>query len=191
MKTLIFILIISFLVNISVSAQKNKIQFRSINQFAIVGGESHINTAFQTVNGIKFSNWFTGIGIGVDNYRYRTLPLFFDGRWFFGDEKRVFIYGDIGYDFPMKDKPGKEISYYNTYHFTGGIYTDIGLGYQVPLCKKSSMIFSFGYSYKKAEAKIGARLIFPCFLNGSCNVVDYSNYDFSFNRMILKAGLVF
>src|SRR6185312_15162097 len=193
MKTLIFILIISFLVKISASAQKNKIHFHSLNQFAIVGGEIHVNTAFQTVNGIKFSNWFTGIGIGVDNYRYRTLPLFFDGRWFFGEEKKGFIYGDIGYDFPMKDKPGKEIPYYNTYHFTGGIYTDIGIGYQVPLYKKSSMIFSLGYSYKKMEAKIGAStgLITPCpAMGGNCNV-DYSNYDFSFNRMILKAGLVF
>jgi len=191
MKTLIFILIISFLVNISASAQKSKIHFRSINQFAMVGGESHVSTAFQTVNGIKFSNWFTGIGIGVDNYRYRTLPLFFDGRWFFGDDKRAFIYGDIGYDFPMKDKPGKEIGYYNTYHFTGGVYTDIGIGYKAPLCKESSMLFSLGYSYKKVETKIGVKLTSPCPLNRSCSVVDYSNYDFSFNRMILKAGLIF
>src|SRR6185437_2088505 len=180
MKTLIFILIISFLVNISVSAQKSKIHFRSINQFAMVGGESQVNTAFQTVNGIKFSNWFTGIGIGVDNYRYRTLPLFFDGRWFFGEEKKGFIYGDIGYNFPMKDKPGKEISYYDTYHFTGGIYTDIGLGYQVPLCKKSSMLFSLGYSYKKMKAKIGLEC-----RTSSCPLDYNSIYEFSFNRMIL------
>ncbi len=193
MKNLIFILIISFLVNISVSAQKNKIHFRSINQFAMVGGENHVNTAFQTVNGIKFSNWFTGIGIGIDNYRYRTLPLFFDGRWFFGEEKKGFIYGDIGYDFPMKDKPGKEISYYDTYHFTGGIYTDFGIGYQVHLCKKSSMLFNLGYSYKKVGTKIGVNTGgIPCPLMGSpCNVGYSKYYDFSFNRMILKAGLVF
>lgn len=187
MKTLIFILIVFFLINISASAQKNKIHFNSINQFAMVGGESQINTAYQTINGIKFSNWFSGIGIGVDNYRYRTLPLFIDGRWFFGDEKRGFIYGDIGYNFPMKDKPEKGIPYYdNMYHFKGGVYTDFGIGYQVPLRKKSSMIFSLGYSYKKMEVKIGSEC-----RTSSCPA-DYSNiYEFSFNRMILKAGLVF
>ena len=182
-KDLIFILIASFLINISASAQKNTILFSSINQFAIVGGESNVNAAFQTVNGVKFSNWFSGIGIGVDNYRYRTLPLFFDGRWFFGDEKKGFVYGDIGYNFPMKDKPGKEISYYSSYHFTGGIYTDIGIGFQVPLYKKSPMLFSLGFSNKKLKIRTGAINPF--------NGYSSENYGFSFNRIILKAGLVF
>src|SRR6185437_2862541 len=111
----------------------------------------------------------------------------FDERWFFGEEKKGFIYGDIGYDFPMKDKPGKEISYYSTYHFTGGIYTDIGIGYQVPLHKKTSMLFSLGYSYKKVGTKIGVNTgRIPCpLMVGPCNVDYSSKYDFSFNRMIL------
>jgi hypothetical protein len=186
-KSLFFILIISFMISVSASAQKKKIQFHSINQFEMVGGESHVNTAFQTINGIKFSNWFSGIGIGIDNYRYKTLPLFIEGRWFFGDDKNGFIYGDIGYNFPMKDKPGKEINYYSSYHFTGGIYTDLGIGYQVCLYKKSSLLFSLGYSSKELKTKVGSAyqcLVAPC-------PVDYSVYEFSFNRMILKAGLVF
>ncbi len=169
------------------TGQKKKIHFQSVNEFAIVGGESTMNTAFQTINGIKFSNWFSGIGIGIDNYRYKTLPLFVDGRWSFGEDKRGFIYGDIGYDFPMKNKPGKEISYYSTYHFSGGLYSDLGIGYQVPLYKKSSLLFSLGYSTKELKAKVGATyecLVAPC-------PVDYNVYEFSFNRMILKAGLVF
>jgi len=184
-KDLIFILISSCLISFSASAQKNKIHFRSINQFAMVGGESHINTAFQTVNGIKFSNWFSGIGIGVDNYRYKTLPLFIDGRWYFGDDKNGFIYGDIGYNFPMKDKPGKEVYYYSSYHFTGSIYTDFGIGYQVPLYKKSSMLFSLGYSSKQLQTKIG--VVSECL---GCQPYLY-NYKFGLERMILKAGLVF
>jgi hypothetical protein len=154
----------------------------------MVGGESQVNSAFQTVNGIQFSNWFTGIGIGIDNYRYHTMPLFFDGRWNFGIEKRAFIYGEVGYNFPMKNKPGKEIPYYNTYHFTGGFYSDFGTGYLFPLNKKTSMIFSLGFSYKKVESKIGSGNICP--FVGPC-YVDYTKYDYNFNRMILKAGLFF
>lgn len=178
---------ISFLIYFSASAQKKKIKFHSINQFAMVGGESQMNSAFQTVNGITFSNWFSGIGIGVDNYRYKTLPLFMDGRWFFDEDKNGFIYGDIGYDFPVKNKPGKEISYYDSYHFTGGVYTDIGIGYKAPLYKKTSLLFSLGYSYKELQTKIGVNI---CPFIGPC-YVDYSKYDFSFGRMILKAGLLF
>ena len=75
----------------ALSAQKKKVRFQSINQFAMVGGENHVNTAFQTINGIKFSDWFAGIGIGIDNYRYKTLPLFLDGRWHFGEDKKGFL----------------------------------------------------------------------------------------------------
>jgi hypothetical protein len=186
-KNLILILMISFMVSLSASAQKNKIRFHSVNTVELIGGESQSAIGYQTVNGIKFSNWFSGIGVGVDDYRYKTLPLFVDGRWFLGDDKSGFIYGDVGYNFPMKNKPGKEIYYYDSYHFTGGIYTDIGIGYQVPLYKKSSVLFSLGYSYKKMETKIGVNI---CPFTGPC-YVDHSKYDFSFNRMILKAGLVF
>jgi hypothetical protein len=184
---LFFILIISSLIPVFTGGQTKKGGFQSINQFAMVGGESYINTAFQTVNGVKFSKWFSGIGIGMDNYRYKTLPLFFDGRWYFGEDKRGFVYGDIGYDFPIKNKPGKEIAYYSSYHFKGGIYSDLGIGYYVPLYKKTSLLFSLGYSSKALKTKVSSAyecLVAPC-------PVDYSTYEFSFNRMILKAGLVF
>lgn len=171
----------------ALSAQKKKVRFQSVNQFAMVGGENHVNTAFQTINGIKFSDWFAGIGIGIDNYRYKTLPLFLDGRWHFGEDKKAFFYGDVGYNFPMKNKPGKEIYYYNTYDFSGGIYTDMGIGYQLYLNKKTFLLFSLGYSWKKLECKTGA---VSCPLIGPC-YIDYSKYNFSFNRMILKAGLIF
>jgi len=178
------VLMLSFAIVFSASAQKNRIRFQSMNQFGIVGGENQVNTAFQTVNGLKYSNFFSGIGIGLDYYRYRTLPLFFDERWYFGDDKKGFVYGDIGYNFPVKDKPEKEISYYTSYHFTGGVYTDFGIGYQVHVHKKSSMVFSLGYSYKKLKIRTADG---PNPFDG----YTYENYNYSFNRMILKAGLVF
>ena len=181
------ILVLSFAIGFTASAQKNETRFHSINTFGLAGGASKTSTAFQSVNGIQFSKWFSGVGVGVDYYHYKTLPLFIDGRWFFGEDKNGFIYGDLGYHFTMKNKPGKEIRYYDTYHFTGGIYTDIGIGYQVPLYKGSAVLFSLGHSYKKMGTKIGVRI---CPFIGPC-YVDYSKYDFSFNRMILKAGLLF
>jgi hypothetical protein len=181
--SLIFFLLISF----STAAQKKAIKFQSINDAGIAGGQSEADYIFQTVNGIKFSNWFAAVGIGIDNYRYKTLPLFFDGRRYFGNHNEGFLYGDLGYNFPMKNKPGKEISYYDSYDFKGGIYTDIGIGYQSKLYKKSSVLFSLGYSCKRLETKVGANI---CPFAGPC-YVDYSKYDFSFNRIVLKAGLVF
>lgn len=185
-KKIILITTILFTTVFTTFGQK-KIQFHSINSFELISGQSPVSIGFQTINGFGFSNWYFGIGIGVDKYHYKTLPLFFDARKFFGTGKRAFVYGDIGYNFPMKNKPGKEIYYYSSYHFTGGIYTDIGIGYQFPLYKKNSLAFSLGHSYKKLVSKIGTTncpFIGPCFEN-------YSNYEFSYGRIILKAGLVF
>lgn len=186
-KSLILFLISFFLIRFSLSAQKKNIQFHSINTAAMVGGESPLSSAFQTVNGIRFSNWFSGIGIGIDNYRYNTIPLFMDARRFFGKEKKAFIYGDFGYNFPMKNKPEKDIYYYNSYHFSGSIYSDLGIGYQIYLNKNSCLLFSVGNSFKKLKMKtevVNECLIAPC-------PVNYTIYKFNFNRMIVKAGLVF
>ena len=43
-----------------------------------------------------------------------------------------------------KTSPGKEVYYYTSYHFTGGVYTDIGIGYQMKFAGKSSFIISAG-----------------------------------------------
>jgi hypothetical protein len=185
MRKNFFILVISFATASSVPAQKKKVHFQSINQFAMVGGESQVNSAFQTLNGIKFSNWFSGIGVGIDNYHYKALPLFADAKWYFGDDKNGFLYGDIGYNFPLKNKPEKEIYYYDSYHFSGGIYTDLGIGYQVRLYKKSYLLFSLGHSYKQLQ--IHTEIFAPC---GDCNTNRY-DYKFSYGRMILKAGVMF
>jgi hypothetical protein len=187
-KKILLIIIILFTTAFSSFAQK-KIQFHSINTFELISGQSPISTGFQSINGFRFTSWFTGVGIGVDNYNYKTLPLFFDATKFFGIEKRAFLYGDIGYNFPMKDKPGKEISYYSSYHFTGGTYTDIGIGYQIPLHKKNNLTFSLGYSFKKLESKTSAISNYYCPYIGC--PVDYRIYQLSYGRMILKAGLAF
>lgn len=179
--------IIASLVSLAAPAQKKSSQFHSINQGGIVVGESEVNGAFQTVNGIQFSNWFAAAGIGVDYYRYRSMPLFFDARRHLGKEKEGFVYADLGYNFPLENKPGKEIDYYNSYYFTGGFYTDLGIGFRVPLHKKSFFLFSFGYTNKRMAIKTLSDI---CGIIGPC-WVDYSKYEYNLNRVMLKAGLGF
>jgi len=186
-KNVILVLVILLTINFPASAQKKKIKFNSVNTFEMISGESPVSIGFQTINGVRFLNWFLGIGIGVDEYRYKTLPLFSDIRKFFGHEKKAFFYGDVGSNFPMKNRPDKEVSYYTSYHFTGGIYTDIGIGYQFYLNKNSSLVISFGNSFKKL--KMRTNVGYEC---GSVPCPENrTNYSYSFNRMILKAGVIF
>jgi hypothetical protein len=170
------------------SAQKKKTHFQSVNTFELINGEKGFDIGYQTVNGIRFSNWFSGIGVGVDNYHYNTLPLFADGRWFFGNDKKGFVYGDLGYNFPLKNKPGKEVdyyTYYDSYNFSGGIYTGFGIGFITKLFNQSSLLLSVGHSYKQLKSKIG--------ISPACEECTpyYYDYKYSYGRIILKAGIEF
>ena len=155
-------------------------------------GQSGGNLLLQTVNGVRFKDFFTGAGVGVDYYHYKTLPVFFDARRYFGKKNNGFAYADIGYNFPLKNKPGKDIPYYQSYKFSGGIYTDLGLGYKMKFINKSSFLLSAGYSYKRVSDKIGTvNPVIDCMVGTSCPLLDYSKYSYGFGRIILKAGVDF
>lgn len=188
MKTgLIKIIVFYCIICSSAQAQNNKIKFHSINSGGVTVGESRADAVFQTINGVNFSDWFFGAGIGVDYYQYKTLPLFVDVRKFFGEKKMGFVYGDAGYDFTLKNKPGKEFNYFDTYSFKGSIYTDFGIGIKTKFIKTSSLLFSLGHSYKQLRGRYGSTI---CPFLGPC-YVDYSNLKFSYGRIILKAGVEF
>lgn len=187
MKTFLFCYSLALLLQInSASAQKSRPVFHSINAFGITVGQSGSEPLFQTVNGLAYDQWFSGIGFGANYYRYNSYPLFLDTRYYFNKAKKVLIYGNIGYNFPAKNKPEGDISY-NNYKFSGGVYTDIGLGYRMKLSSKSAFLFTAGFNYKETQIKVGT--VYPCF-NGPC-AVDYKNYHYGFGTVNLKAGIDF
>lgn len=181
-KKLLNILIVS-LICINTTAQKNKIHFHSINSFGLIGGESEMSTSFQTVNGLRYSNWFSGIGIGIDYYRYRTLPLFFDERRYFGSEKKAYVYGDIGYNFPLNTKAEKEMRYNVNYPTKGRIYTELGIGFKTKFIKKSSILFSLSNSYKQLKIR-SQHTCDLCILGYNYKLEDYG-------RILIKTGIEF
>jgi hypothetical protein len=130
--------------------------------------------------------FYSGIGFGADYYSYNSYPLFFDQRIFLGKSGNVFFYGDIGYNFSSRNnKPGNGV-YYTNYRFSGGVYTDIGIGYRMKLKNRSFVTFSSGFSYKEINNKVA--IISSCYLPESCPV-DFSNYRYGNGRVILKAGV--
>ena len=94
----------------------------------------------QSVNGFAYKNFYSGIGFAKDDYNYNSYPLFFDQRIYFNEKNNAFAYGDLGYNFSGKNKPGKEIYYYTSYHFSGGVFTDFGIGYKMTFIKKKLIV---------------------------------------------------
>jgi hypothetical protein len=178
--------IIMILISSNVLAQNNKSEFHSYNFVGVSFGENEANGLIQTVNGIKYTKWFAGIGIGADYYFHRTIPLFIDVQKYLGTKENLFLYADGGYNFSLQNKPSdQEVSYYSTYKFTGGIYNDIGIGYKIRSNKKNSFVISTGYTYKKLHTKTAT--IYPC-LAPPCPE-EVSNYKLSYGRIVFKAGI--
>ena len=177
----------SFFLCFSAAAQKEKVKFHSVNAIGLSDGQSGVHLLLQTVNGVAFKNFFSGIGVGADYYQYKSYPLFIDVRGYFGKNNKVFAYGDLGYNFSGKNKPGKEIYYYTSYRYTSGVYTDIGIGYKMRLTGNSSFLISTGYSYKEINNRV--EVVSPC-LVAPCPV-DYDNYKYGNGRIVLKAGVDF
>jgi hypothetical protein len=186
MKKLFLVLFVVFLTSFGF-AQLKKIRFQSINTISFIGGDSPEKTGFGSTNGIVFSSWFAGIGAELDNYHFKTIPVFFDGRKYFGSQNRLFIYADFGVNLPAQKKAGKEFYDYSRFYYSGGMYWASGIGYLFPFIKKSSLLFSVGNSYKSMSAKTVVNVYCPA---GNC-APSYRDYQFKFYRMLVKAGLVF
>ena len=178
--------LICLMVSVSAFAQK-EIKFNSINTGGIIHGEIGVYGMLQTVNGVQYKKWFGGIGTVYDPYYYKTFPVFLDVRRYIDKQNRIPVYADAGYDFPGKNVPGNEISYYTSFHFTGGLYTDMGIGYRIKFTKHTSFLLTGGYSYKKLHDRV---ITMSCPFFGPCYESVF-NYNYGFGRLVFKAGFIF
>lgn len=182
LKTKMFCCLVILSISFAASSQQ-KIKFSSFNTAGVSVGKSGSFGVVQTVNGVKYKEWFAGIGLGIDYYKNRTIPLFIDVRRDLLKEN-VFAFADLGYNFPQHNNPGKEISYYSTYDFSGGFYSEVGIGYKMRLMGKRSLLVTSGYSYKTLSNKVGT--VNPCLI-GPCPV-SYNTYWYSYGTILFKAG---
>lgn len=181
MRYLLFLLI-----PLSLSAQQSpKPRFASYNSVGMLAGDRTVHGLLQSVNGLSLGPWFVGAGLGIDSYRFRTVPVFVDGRYLFGKGRnKWFLHADAGYHFPWVKDPEAGIEQ----DFGGGLYYDGGLGYQLNMTKRGwGMFFSVGFSEKWMEEE---RLLIPVCPGGGCDPRN-EYYDYRFRRYSLKVGWKF
>ncbi len=161
-----------------------KLQLQSISSIGLLNGSAGSSLALQTILGGYYQHSFLGVGIGIDYYRYRSIPLFVDMRHEFGKGKRnLFLYGDLGYnyDWVVKEKTGL------TNEFSGGLYYDAGLGYKFGFNKSDALLLSAGYTFKKLQSEVGSGV---CPLIGPCYDA-IQTYRYYLSRLVIKAGWMF
>lgn len=164
--------------------------FSSINQFGVLTGEKAPSPVLQSINGFRYKTWFAGAGIGLDNYKRTTIPLFLDIRKDLGNKANTpFLYADGGYHLVMDDGY-KNASSINKYE--GGLYYDVGFGYKLALKAKQAFLISAGYSVKSLTEKQywDLTLVDIFCAGGSCDGYRGS-YTYRLNRLSFKVGFQF
>jgi len=156
--------------------------FHTIVSAGVVAGESTAKPLFQLSSGFNYDRWFTGIGVGVDHYNLKSVPVFADGRFYFGKTASGFVYANGGYNFPYGNQRNEEDFFKTSDRFSGGIYMDAGLGYRVRLNSWQRLLFSAGYSRKNIVHQVG--YTYPCLVE-PCQEEVYK-YHYSLGRITAK-----
>ena len=183
MKSKLFFLAAILLFQLNSKAQPNSgLKFTTISQAGLLAGGSNNDWQLQMVNGLSYKTFYAGIGLGIDNYYFKTIPFFIATRKNILKQKQTpFVYADIGTNFPWNKNATS--SPWQKGELNNGLYFDAGIGYSWPLVKNLALLVSAGYSEKYMhETKTYVWIT-------ENSLPEY--YDYTFRRLTIKAGLSF
>jgi hypothetical protein len=158
-------------------------KFRSVEYVGLLSGQAGNYGQFGTINGASKGSWFLGAGVGLDYYRFRSLPLFLSvTKELMPGKNGLFASLDGGVNFPIYHRPdGYYDGSFATSEFVAGPYWSAGLGYKIKLPadrnKDHALFLSAGYSYKELKEDANT---YP-----DPTRYDYRNRQWSFKRGIL------
>jgi hypothetical protein len=158
--------------------------YRPIFQQGIVTGQTVTALQMQLINGISYKLFFAGAGVGLDYYYERSVPIFLDLRVkIFNKAASPFVYADGGYSFLwQKEKDASQVD------SDGGLFYELGIGYEVTVNKKIKILLAGGYSYKALSKTMNEM---PWLSAWPPPKEAIRNYDYSLQRISVKAGFSF
>ncbi len=191
-----FICLLLFAGIIHAQQKKSLFKFGSINSIGLLNGQSQTIFTMQTINGIKYKTWFTGLGASLDAYGYRSIPAFVDIRKTFGNKTlQPFVYADAGINFPLYSNAlPRKLYGSDAYKLYNSFYGETGIGISRKINNKLKFVISAGYSYKHFSYLQYNRYYY----SGPVLLVQYppymnnnTQYDFYYRRLSVKMGLQF
>ena len=191
MKLKFFFLSIYISLSIFSFAQKktSDYKFHSINNLSLLNGDNEVSAGLQTVNGFQKGNLFAGVGVGLDYYIHRSVPLFADVRYELGKNKnKFFAYADGGINFQWVQETYDrgpifiwDGGFNSSGKFHDGIYTDVGLGYLVGMKKGGGLVLALGHSHKSLKQTV-------TYTDWRTQQPVTDLYRYNLNRIAVKVG---
>ena len=170
------------------SKKSNSYTFHSINNITLLNGDNGTSAAIQTVNGFSRQKIFAGIGVGIDYYQYRSVPVFADVRYEFGKKRnRFFLYADGGINCSWVGNASNDWNWDTKRDFSNGLYTDKGGGLNAYFKNGNAFIVSLGYSHKA----INETVLRDVWISGNRQETLTETNNYKFNRIVAKLGFRF
>ena len=196
-KRIVLIIFYAFCV-IVCSAQAWK--YRSDNYIGLSAGEWGEYGLVQTINGLYQGPWFIGAGAGLDNYRFRSVPLFLAVTRDLpvpGIKRGGFFVGlDGGTNLPWYKRTIESYDEFTSSKFHAGAWWSVGVGYKWKLSERSrkALLLSVDYSEKRLkETETGPAQ--PCYTSSCALIINSSQqtyiYDYLNRVFLFKVGFQF
>ena len=175
------------------SSSAKKLQYGGLHQLGLVFGDRRSGTCFNFVNGVRFSRFFTGIGIdaqlnrNIDNYYSgyysgnnvnNTSAVYADLRYYINKKKNFFAVVNGGANFIVENM---ESSDNFNYEKKTGYYTTCGLGFKAKLGKE--VFYSFDLSYCIKQTRFNYNYI------NFINEWQTDKYDMRQYSILLRMGV--
>lgn len=123
-----------------------------------------------------------GVGVGLDHYAIKTIPLFIGFRTNITSHKETpYVYVDAGVNFLRMNDLQKEQAQFPL--ASPGVYYDAGLGWKLSGKKHRAVVISAGYTLKQVRYKTRSFSISPV-----PQPENYDRYNFLYRRFIVKLG---
>ncbi|SFP67858.1 hypothetical protein [Parafilimonas terrae] len=183
-KIIASLLLLGFAYNATAqNALKTPMHFQSILQAGLLAGKTEPSFGVQTINGVRWKQISAGIGAGIDNYVFRTIPVFIDLRAdILKSKNSPFVFADAGPQFQWVQDHQKAGSFFNP-EYKSGFYFNAGAGYSIYLFKRNTLTLSAAFSLKKVNESLYTYCDFV-----ACPEQKPTINKYTFRRLAVMAG---
>lgn len=166
-------------------ASSKKITYSGNLQIGVLNGSAKSAFELKTIHGLQYHSWFAGAGVSLDNYLYRTVPLFIDIRKnLLNKNSYPYLFADAGISLPWVQHVDN--FWWSSYKYGAGLYYNAGAGYSFSLAKKYALLFNAAYSFKRVKETV----IPFCELCPQPASPEIKN-EYSLRRLSLSVGWMF
>lgn len=181
-------LIIALLLCFYAATAQKKIQYQTSIEAGLLEGQQGSAIQIHLSPGIKMNTWNVGMGVGLDYYDVRSIPVYLNlQKSVFSKDRSPFLYLKGGYHFPWVKNADNDRNWWQQKETMGGLYYNGGIGYQLPALKGGSLFFAAGYSYKFYAEETSQQVVCitqPC--------PEYKErFEYKLRRVSLTTGLRF